>query len=265
MNFHYLVLISSLFLGSFASADNSLHINAPFVSVEGNLIEIAPLRARIRNIDTHLDDSDLQYILKVQPVSNQVISEVIGSCGHIAEFDEFFSSHQFLLYELDHSERLFLAECMRSVFRFADVNLGYAAPGLYKRFDSDYVNTGVELGYRCGYRSQQMFAYYSLSIWLMHPYDLQNHTKFRCLGDLSYSEGTYSEGTIQFGVEKISDELLFYQAAFGNWSDAMRYMEYTRLVSENRRREVCLYLANNPHDDPTLNRSLNLDNGCQDF
>lgn len=260
-----LVIASTAICASIAMAETIIETDHPTISLREIPSEIDELRARINDIDSHLTDSRIENFITFEFVSEQITPDIVSACGNANKFNDFFSSHGFLPYDLSIAERGLLGDCMKGVFQFADNKLGFAAPGLNRRFDQHYVDIGIDLGYECGYRSQRAFSLFSLAVWLIHPQDIQRHSKFRCLGDLSYSEGTYSQETIEFGVTRIADELLFYKYAFGNWADAMRYVQYTHLVSENRRYETCLYLHENPYEDDELNKSLNLDNDCQDF
>jgi hypothetical protein len=150
---------------------------------------------------------------------------------------------------------------MYRVFEFADVNLGFPAPGFFRRFDYQYISEGLKLGYECGYRSQRLFAYFSLSIWLIHLADIQNELRFRCLGDLD-SSGVYNESYLSFGVKRISDEVLFYATVFGNWADAQRYSLYIGLQRHNRGTSACRLLLEDPFEDQELQASLLKDNEC---
>ena len=193
--------------------------------------------------------------------------QALEACGHAKEFAEFFEGHAFKPHILQDEERIFLKKCMRYVFRFADEEFGFAAPGLYKRFSKDYVDAGLSLGYRCGYRTQEMFTYFSLSIWLIHVEEVEDFRApaiFRCLGDQTI-KSIYHPDSLVFGVARFVDALLYYHAVFENWADVQRYIRYDRIVGENRRREVCQYIVESPHEDETFNKEVWKQNSCDDF
>jgi hypothetical protein len=265
MHLHCIALILAFSLNTFsglaANAETSIQVATPILLSNGSEADIEAIRELIRNVEGVEADDAPSISLKLQFVSEQIFPEILGACGHEKNFEEFFLNHKFLPYLLDEAEQNFLAKCMYGIFKFADETLGFSAPGLYKRFDDAYIHAGVQLGYRCGYRSQRSFAYFALSIWLVHHQDINSDFRFRCLGDIRPTHA-YSEDSLLFGVKRISDMRLYYYHVFGSWADAQRYVLYENFRSEQRRIAVCEELFADPYDDHELQTSLLVSNQC---
>jgi len=105
------------------------------------------------------------------------------------------------------------------------------------------------------------FSYFSISIWLVHIADIREDPRFICLGDLDSSH-SYNESGFAFGVRRIADEILFYHAAFGNWPDTQRFMQYRKMIRENKRNDICREILKEPYEDQELQISLLADNDC---
>ena len=259
--FIYVIFFLNALSGHAASAETLIKINRPIQLSSGSVADIEEIRDLARQAN-ELDALDASSVsLKLQFVSDQIIDQIRESCGEDDAFIELFENHGFLPYTLSEEETLFLGRCMYGIFEFLDENLDFPAPGFYRRFDHTYIRDGIQLGYRCGYRTQRLFSYFALSIWLNHHHDVQQDGRFRCLGDLR-PPNTYSELSLIFGVQRISDEILFFQRVFENWDDALRYKSYINLIRENKRHAVCEDIILHPQDDPTIQNSLLTDNQC---
>lgn len=244
-----------------ANAGTTIKISRPIQLSNGSVADIEKIRSLIRHVHD-LDVVDSSSIsLRIQFVSDQIIDQIIEACGEGDYFIDFFENHKFLPYTLNKEESLFLGRCMYGIFDFLDGNLDFPAPGLYRKFDHTYIRDGIQLGYQCGYRTQRLFSYFALSIWLNHHQDMKNDRRFICLGDLNAAQA-YSELGLMFGVRRISDEALFFQNAFEDWGDALRYISYSKLVRENRRKSVCDELISEPHSDTKTQDMLLNDNQC---
>lgn len=261
IDFKVVIISIAIGLSLPASANELFQLSGNFQSIDDNVVVIDELRKRLENIELHSDDASLSNIMKYDFLTDAIVSELEEACGHAVELDDFFKRHQFQAFTLKSDEVYLLNACVTGIFEFADIALGFAAPGLYKRYSPKYISEVVELGYSCGYRSQRLLSRFALSSWLFHPRDLKEIRKFRCLGDQTI-EYKYTERSLEWGVARISDEAIFATLAFESWSDAIKYREYVSLVKRNREAAMCEELVSFPFEDEPFQRKLLSESGC---
>ena len=242
-------------------ADETEDTGAHLRAIDGSSLNIELIMEAIENLDTHSQDSSLSRIFASASVPDSSAHRALSECGHEDGFKDFFAIHGFETRQLTPVEKTLLSECMRQVFHSMDDVYGFAAPGYYKRFSEQFVGTGIDLAYRCGYRSHRLFVYFSVALWLLGPGDLQSDFRFRCIGDVD-SSSRYSEDDFLFGIVAITNELEYLITVLGSWNNVLKYLMYKEVVLKNIAIDSCKFIFQNYNYDDVEFDDLFRKNRC---
>ena len=213
-------------------------------SLAGSSVDLPRLKQVISALDEHTGDTDIALLLSGPVIDPDFVSALKQACGQEEFFVSLFADAAFEARKLNDDARSKLSACLSAVFDHADQEFGVAAPGFLKKYAPEYVSRGVDLGFECGYRTQETFAEFSFALWFYGFDELQRDFRFRCIGDIGVVE-RYSEESIMLGVSSMASEGRLLIQTFSDWSEVQRYLAYRDIVLRNGRVEACEWIYEN--------------------
>jgi hypothetical protein len=213
-----------------------------FATLGGGTVSRVELLDVLDHLDQHTEDSELDMLLGVEPFTEDREMLASTACARKDEFADFFERHGFNNFTTDAREKKLLVDCMKDIFLQLDAKLNFLAPGYRKAYSLDYLVRATDLAYRCGYRSERLFALFSIASWLIDPEDLQKDYRFQCIETGSPSYERYGEDGHLFALNSILQEIFFVRRVTGSWEYTRSYFVYEEMILENRDWEACLSL-----------------------
>jgi len=213
----------------------------PVTNGVGKVIDIEELRRKFNDLDAFVKQEDPAHITIFPKFTPDITPYIVEACGHQEEFEKFFKSHGWQQKRLLPFERAFLESCLSNVYQFAEAQFDFIAPGYFKRFSARHVTDAIDLGYKCGYRTGELFALFSLNVWFFGLDEVSNFPKYNrlnCLGDIT-SRYKYTRKTHSGNVKRNINRFIGRYLAFGNWADVQKYMAYKNIQHEHFRDDAC--------------------------